>query len=116
MRAYKTLGELASGLSITVEKAENVTFASPSIPNLGLEPKVVGKAISLEQGQMSVPIAGASGVYVINITDKQAVQNPNIAQARDVFQNEQSSRIDNGTVYNALKEKADLTDNRTKFY
>ena len=30
--------------------------------------------------------------------------------------NSASSRIDNGSVFNSLKDKADLTDNRSKFY
>ena len=110
------LNEIASKLGLSIESAEKVSFASPAIPNVGLEPNVVGKAMSLEKGQMSVPIQGNSGVFIIAIENKLVPPEANIAQTRATASQALNSSVENGTVFNALKEKAELTDNRAKFY
>ena len=116
MAGYSSLGEIAGALSIAVENAEQITFVSPGIPNVGLEPKLVGKAIALENDQMSEPIIGDNGVFVIKINEKVLPGDINIAQVREVYKSELSSRMNNGAIFNALKEKANLIDNRSKFY
>lgn len=116
MNGFSSLEELAGKLAISVERAENVTFSSPSIENVGLEPKLVGKAISLEKDQMSVPIQGDNGVFVIKVNNKTVPEEVNIAQSRNLVRQDWNGRIENGLLFDALKEKADLTDNRSKFY
>jgi peptidyl-prolyl cis-trans isomerase D len=110
------LGSLASSNGLSVEKAENVSFSSPAIPQVGLEPKVVGKLMSLEAGQTSVPIAGNSGVFVVTLDNKVAAGEANVAMERGTRLRGIAARVDNGALFNALKEKAALTDNRSKFY
>ena len=106
---------MAGKTGLSVENA-NVTFASPAIPSVGLEPIVVGAAWSLTPGQLSQPIAGNSGVFVVSV-DKNVDAGPtNLVQVRQNEFRNIASRVDNGAVYNALKEKADLVDNRSKFY
>ncbi len=116
MSGFSNLTELAAKLNLTVESAENVTFSDPSIPNKGVEPKVIGKAMSLEAGQMSVPLKGGSGVYVLAIESKSDAGEPNIAMTRGSWQRGFNSQIDNGSVFNALKEEVEIEDNRTKFF
>ena len=109
------LGTVASNSGLSVENA-NVTFASPAIPNVGLEPKVVGAAMNLTAGQVSQPIQGNNGVFVVSIDKKVDAGTPDLAQVRNSAQRGVDSRIDNGAVFNALKEKATIKDNRSKFY
>ena len=116
MSGFTSLGEMAGNLDLSIENVQDVTFSSPAIPNIGLEPKLIGKAISLESGKLSEPIKGKNGVFVINITNKTAPQTVNIAQVRNTFNSENQTIIQNGGLLNAIKEKADLVDNREKFY
>lgn len=116
MSGMNDLGSLASQLGLSVENAKDVTFTSPNIPNMGMEPEVVGKAMSLESGQMSVPIQGKNGVYVIQMEDKTGGGEPIIAVTRNSMERGLTSQIDNGAVFNALKEKSEIEDNRSKFY
>lgn len=116
MSGASDLKSLASQLGINPETAEGVSMSNPSIPNMGLEPKVVGKAVSLESGQMSVPIQGNNGVYVIKMINKNVPGDPNVALARGSEQRGLNSRIDNGAVFNALKEGVEIEDNRAKFF
>jgi peptidyl-prolyl cis-trans isomerase D len=109
------ISELATKTGLTVENV-NVTFASPSIAGIGLEPKVVGAAWSLTPGQLSQPIAGNNGVFVVSVDKKVDAGEPNLSEIRLSESRGIAAKVDNGAVYNALKEKADLIDNRTKFY
>ncbi|MFT5665992.1 MAG: peptidyl-prolyl cis-trans isomerase D [Vicingaceae bacterium] len=109
------ISALATKTGLTVENV-NVTFASPAIAGIGLEPKVVGAAWSLTPGQLSKPIAGNNGVFVVSVDKKVDAGEPNLSEIRLSESRGIAAKVDNGAVYNALKEKADLTDNRTKFY
>jgi len=109
------IGALAAKTGLSVENA-NVTFASPAIANVGLEPKVVGAAWALAPGQLSQPIAGNNGVFVVSVDKKVDAGAPNLTQIRQNEFRAISSRVDNGSVYNALKQKATFVDNRSKFY
>ena len=109
------IGTLAGKTGLSVENA-NVTFASPAIASIGLEPKVVGAAWALTPGQLSQPIAGNSGVFVVSVDKNVDAGEANVIQIRQNEFRAISSRIDNGSVYNALKEKSNLVDNRSKFY
>lgn len=109
------IGSVASSTGSSVENA-NVTFASPAIPNVGLEPKVVGAAMNLTEGQLSQPIAGNNGVFVVSVDKKVEAGQPDLAQVRGSQQRAVDSRVDNGAVFNALKENSEITDNRSKFY
>lgn len=116
MTGLSDLGQMASQLGLSVENAENVTFSSPSIPKMGLEPKVVGTAMSLQAGQMSVPIKGDNAVYVVLVESKNDAAEPNIAMTRGSEQRGYNAQIDNGAVFNALKEEVKIEDNRAKFF
>ena len=109
------ISALATKTGLTVENV-NVTFASPAIAGIGLEPKVVGAAWSLTPGQLSQPISGNNGVFVVSVDKKVDAGEPNLSEIRLSESRGIAAKVDNGAVYNALKEKADLTDNRTKFY
>lgn len=109
------ISALATKTGLTVENV-NVTFASPAIAGIGLEPKVVGAAWSLTPGQLSQPIAGNNGVFVVSVDKKVDAGEPNLSEIRLSESRGIAAKVDNGAVYNALREKADLIDNRTKFY
>ena len=109
------IGSLASKTGLSVSNA-NATFASPSISGVGLEPNVIGSAWSLAPGQLSQPITGNNGVFVVTLDKKVDAGDANLADLRLNDSRGIAAKVDNGAVYNALKEKADLVDNRSNFY
>ncbi len=40
----------------------------------------------------------------------------NVAQVREFSRRSLASRVDNGALFQAIKERAELIDNRSKFY
>ena len=111
------LDAVASGNGQTVQMAENVSFASPILPNGGMEAYVVGYMMNLKVGQVSAPLQGMNGVYVASINSFADVKEPADlnAEAKQIL----SSQLQNRSQYesyNALREKAGIVDKRSKFY
>jgi peptidyl-prolyl cis-trans isomerase D len=115
MNGITDLGELARKVGGTVESAPNVNFAAYSIPGMGQELRINGMTSTLQEGQLSIPIEGQTGVFVVQVesvtpapetTDYSAIKT-------------QLDQNYNGSVsqlLEALKEKFGVVDKRYKFY
>ncbi len=107
---------LAAKMNTAVETAQNVVFSAGSIPGMGKEPEVLGTVSALKAAAVSKPIKGLSGVYVVyvdNVTEAPEVTD--FVPAKKQLVQTLSSRADY-EVYEALKDKAEVKDNRVKFY
>jgi parvulin-like peptidyl-prolyl isomerase len=112
------LDELASKLNVQVQNASNIPFSSNNIPGGGSnEQEVIGKAFTLEVGDVSIPMEGKDGVYVIELTDKLITPIENIDP--ELFAEDADKAYDNRVntgVFNSLKIDANVEDNRMNFY
>lgn len=111
----ESIEKTAENLGIQVESASGFNFMYGSVNAIGYEPAVNGAAAALEVNQMSEPIAGRNGVYVIELTNIEGEPDTDIEKAK----NEQFQNISyraNYTAYQVLKEKSDIEDLRSKFY
>jgi len=102
--------------NVTVQTATDVSLQAANIPDAGLEPAVVGRAISLQPNSVSEPIEGNNGVYLVKVTDKTAASDTvSLDLTRQSMNLTNSSRID-GSLLNSLKESVEVNDQRYKFY
>ncbi len=107
---------IASKIGQQVLTAENVNFSSPLLGNSGMEPKVVGHIFAMKPGTASKPIQGQSGVYVVQVTGfKDPAPIKDYKEVKKQLEQQVQGRSQY-EVFNALREKADITDNRGKFY
>ena len=116
MSGAATIDALASKLGQTAATASNVNFGAPYIQNIGMEPAVVGNVFSLKEGQLSKPVKGETGVYALqveNFTEPPAMKD--FTQNKNQMMQQLGGRA-SYEVFNALKEKANIIDNRGKFY
>ena len=106
---------LAQALNTTVQEASEISFRTYSIPNTGVEPRVVAVATNMEANKLSNPIKGNMGVYVIEVKNikENYSQAPSIQKMMST--NQLQSRA-NYEAYEALKETAKIVDKRAKFY
>lgn len=110
------LEAIASSQGITVQNATAITMAAPTIPGAGAEPEVVGAAFAKAAGKTTGLIAGEKGVFKVRVT---AVNN---APALDNYAsfakqlNSAATPAVNTKVYQALKNAADIQDNRANFF
>ncbi|MDL2290208.1 SurA N-terminal domain-containing protein [Paludibacteraceae bacterium OttesenSCG-928-F17] len=118
LAANKSLGALANELRVDVRNAENVTFISPQFGNSGSEPYVVGKAMKVQMNTVSAPIKGNSGVFVvhpINTVDNTATIAFNAEEEINQL-NARNQYSISYLVYDNLRKKAEIVDNRSNFY
>jgi peptidyl-prolyl cis-trans isomerase D len=112
----KAIEEFASSNNLSSITASALTVKTPTIPGAGREPLVVGTAFAMETGKTSDLIKGETGVFMIQLKSKEeAPKLENYSTYATNLQASNAARVST-EVYNALKEKADIEDNRASFY
>ncbi|MEI6764191.1 MAG: peptidylprolyl isomerase [Bacteroidota bacterium] len=116
MGTTKDLYALGTKFSSVVDTLDYLTFTSYNFPNFGPEPEVIGTLFTLQKNVVSPPIKGTAGVFVINldqVIEPPAAQNYNgiKVQMASYFKSRVSQE-----VYNAIKDKSEIEDNRIFYY
>jgi peptidyl-prolyl cis-trans isomerase D len=106
---------ISDALDQEVLEAENVRLVNPYINNVGLEPTVVAKAVVLNEGDLSEPFIGQNNVFVISVREKDVPEDLDVASAKFRLKYMMQSRVA-FQGYEALKEHANIEDNRIRFY
>ena len=110
------LDAIASSQGITVQNATAITMAAPTLPGAGAEPEVVGAAFAKAAGETTSLIAGEKGVFKVRVT---AVNNAPVLENYASYANQLNSAATpavNTKVYQALKNAAEIEDNRANFF
>ena len=113
--AGSSMEQIAMKRNLNVESALEISFSSFSIPNAGIEPKVIAYATSMEEDKISEPIAGENGVYLIRVTNIEEPEVADYTMEKNRLRSNFASRV-GFEAYEALKKIADIKDNRAKFF
>ncbi|HET8803269.1 MAG TPA: peptidylprolyl isomerase [Aequorivita sp.] len=111
-----TIEEIAKNQNVIVQTATEITMANPVIPGANSEPKVVGMAFGTKPGETTQLIDGKSGVFKVKTT---AFNPAPKLESYVNYANQMSTKAipaAQSGVYNALKKKAEIEDNRATFY
>jgi peptidyl-prolyl cis-trans isomerase D len=110
-----SLEAIAKASGATVQQATDVTMENPVLTGgVGQEPKVVGNAFALATGKLSAPIEGNTGVYVVKNTN--TVKAPVLKNhTAYIAKLKAQTAGDINRVLPALKDKAEIEDNRKQF-
>ncbi|MCO6162095.1 peptidylprolyl isomerase [Flavobacterium sp. NRK F7] len=110
-----TLENVAKATGGSVNTATDVALGNPTIMNIGAEPKVVGTAFDLEAGKTSGLVVGNSGVFMVKT--KKVTNAPETKDFSNLVSQKQMQEANSAQqrAYQALKDKADITDNRGKY-
>ncbi len=112
----KSMQEIASSNGVSVSSASALNAKSPTIAGAGREPLVVGTAVTMDVGATSGLIEGETGVFKLEVTNKEeAPEMENYAPYANNLKSSLGGRV-NTEVFNALREKAEIEDNRSAFY
>ncbi len=107
-----TLEEIAQANNETVKSATGISLSNPTLQGLGQEPKVVGKALAMAPGEISAPIEGKSGVYVIRTQAVVKAQElPNYTTQSNRLKTQSQGAVE-GRILTSLTQKADIKDKR----
>ncbi|MCB0655676.1 MAG: peptidyl-prolyl cis-trans isomerase, partial [Saprospiraceae bacterium] len=110
------LNAIAGQFNTEVDSAQNITFVSTFVPGLGNEPKVIAEAFKLSRDQISSPIIGENGVYVIKVTDKiEDATDPNISVLRQQASAQLRAAVSSRLI-ESLRKNAKIKDYRSTYY
>lgn len=112
------MNAIAASYNVQLDTAYSATFAQSFIQDLGNEPAVVGTLFTLDQGKTSQPIAGETGVFVLNVLRKTPPSGDSstvLPQIKSQLSQNVRMQVAMGVV-SALKNNAKIKDNRAKFY
>lgn len=111
-----TLDAIASEEGQTVKTAISVNMKNPTLSGAGREPKVIGTVFGLTEGATSKLVVGLNGVYAVQLTKlTPASELPNYQAAANRVGQAKSNAV-NSKLYTALKDAAEIEDNRASFY
>lgn len=112
------LEDLAERAGKSIQETERIRLSSSTVPGAGREPKVVGAAFSLAEGQLSPAVTGNNAVFVLTV-DRRTMADPSEItraerrQIRDELQQRKNNAFGNVWV-DRLKHDADIRDFRTQ--
>lgn len=115
LAGVNSLEEAAQKLEAPVQEAEGVTLASYRLGQGGVEPAVIGAALKLNNGELSAPVQGVAGVYVVKGGEK-------VTSAAEFNKEQEVMQLNSRTSYSLpymamqlVEEKANVVDNRANF-
>lgn len=113
-----TLEQYAQSAGTSVQLADSISFQAFVINGIGNEPKIIGAAFNKQlQGKASTPIAGISGVFAIK--GESIFASSAFGATADMLKEQQLNQMKSQISYrsmSALKDAADIVDNRANFY
>ena len=115
MSGKTDLNQLVSADGATLNDAKDISFDTYSIPGIGFEPAIAGAATALESNQVSKPVAGTNGVYVVKAVSVTPGSDQDVAAEKQRLSASISYRA-NMYAFEALRENAKIVDKRAKFY
>jgi peptidyl-prolyl cis-trans isomerase D len=115
MASADNIEDLGLSVGLPVQPASNINFSSLSIPGAGIEPSIIAASSTLQPDQLSQPLKGNNGVYVIVVTNVMEEEETNLADIRQNMSIQRQSQV-SFEAWNALQEAADIKDNRAKFF
>ncbi len=109
-----SLEALASVIGSSIQNATGIDFSAYQVPGAGVEPALVGAATSAKAGVLSAPIVGLNGVYVVKVINIETTPVDVATEKMQLYQNA-AAKV-NYKALEVITKKADITDERVKFY
>ena len=114
LKGYTTLNEAAEKLHTNVQTAEKISMSSYRF-GTGVESAVIGTAMALDDNELSQPVKGNAGVFVLQAGPMAVAEN---ATETDVEIQQLNMRLGYMLPYqavNMLQQSAEVVDNRSNF-
>jgi peptidyl-prolyl cis-trans isomerase D len=110
----KDINSLAAATKLNVGSANDIAFGSYFVPGAGIEPELLGTAFGIKVNQLSKPIEGNSGVFVLVVDqfNPSPVLPDYSPLKKDIMRSYANRAAD---ALTAIKEKANVKDFRYKF-
>ncbi len=105
-----------AGLEI---KSTGLFTLESSIATIGKDPQFSGTAFQLQTGEVSPPVEGDRGIYIIKVIEKTKINETLFENEKETLMQsllQEKQQIAYTSWYNALKEKAKIEDFRNQYF
>ncbi|WP_340077685.1 peptidylprolyl isomerase [Leptobacterium sp. I13] len=102
--------------NVQINTASALNMKTPTIVGAGREPKVVGVAFGLQESATSGLIEGENGIYMVQVTKKSSAIALDNYITYAITKKTSNRNSVSSSVFNALREVAEIEDNRSDFY
>jgi peptidyl-prolyl cis-trans isomerase D len=113
--AGKSIDAIANSLGLTVQEATQINFRSYTVPGAGTEPTLIAAATVGKQGEVTGPVKGTNGVFLLVVNNITPVQGEDVKTLQTRLSSTFRMR-GNYEAYEALRKAANIVDKRYKFY
>jgi peptidyl-prolyl cis-trans isomerase D len=111
----KTLDAIAAEMNLTVQEATQINFRSFTVPGIGTEPALVAAASVAASGELTGPVNGTNGVFMLTVNNSAATQEEDLKVLQERLASTFQMR-GSYEAYEALRKGANIVDKRYKFY
>lgn len=112
----KTLETITREMGLNLEESTGVNFSSYMVQGTaGVEPALISAASVAEDGKLSGPVKGVSGVYVFSVNRSQSNPPEELTSVRDRLAAMLQIRA-SYEVFEALRKETPIVDKRYRFY
>ena len=105
---------IAADYNTEVETVNGLSFSDIQVPGAGVEPALVSAAVNTPAGQVSKPVKGNNGVYVLKVNNVETVEVSEDLLNTEFAQNTLMT-VDYQLI-RALRNDAEIKDRRSRFY
>ena len=112
VKAAQDIASIAVKLNVAVDTIDSVSFSDYYFGRYGMEPKVQS-TIAANGGGLVGPVKGASGVYIVQIDGKNPQE---VSEETIKMRLEQAYRNKSRMASQVLRDGAQITDQRNKFF
>ena len=109
--------QIADKLNSRVDTVKNVAFNMRNIAGYGNEPNVLAMVFTMEPNVLSQPIKGNNAAFVVIVDE---INKPKEGEDYTIYKRQLlmnfRAKVNNNSFTKTLEEKADIVDNRVKFY
>jgi peptidyl-prolyl cis-trans isomerase D len=115
IKSVKTLEDAAKLFATEVKTADSISLITPQLGAAGVEPAVIGTALTLTPNTISKPIVGNNGVYLITVGEKRVSDTPINVEEEIKQLSMYTAYTKSSSAIQLLQEKAEIKDNRARF-
>jgi len=118
IKAGNPIDQVAAEDSLTIQETDFFNMTG-YIANVGNEPAFAGTASTLNVGEFSEPVKGTRGYYILQVIDKQEMQEEDFEKQKEQIKLQLAARYKQqvfGQWYEDVKAKAKIKDYRELYF
>ena len=111
------INRMISELGAESTTVSDITLESRVFGNFGVESEIVGRLLGMQEGQEVGPVAGNSSAFILrNVRFTTPAEPADLTNIIREKVSQFTNKVGGGAVYNALRNKAKIKDNRTELF